>query len=440
MVVSGFVIRLLLAPYTGEADLSTYAESSTTMAYGGGPYTYLIVYPPGWVFLLDLIGHATATLISIQSFLSVPSPIFALRIDIYILQPTSITNPVFSLSEKIPLFVFDFLLALLLYEIALESGASKTAARWAFIAYFLNPLVIFMSAVHGAYDVIPEMLVVASFYLALRGRGLTSGIALGLGVITKVFPIFFLPLLVAVLWRHRGVDESRGIVLRRYAAWAAGVVGMAALVFWPSGLLQGYSGLITVGPTLGENHGGFGIWSWVQIPTFGAVQWELYWNTGLVMVLTTISAVLLAIVVALAYLRRSRTGKTDREWLLAFVATSFVSLIAFAAVQPQYLLWVLPGMIIVAAVERRFRSSIVIVTAAGVIFYLFGLSSPLLFLQPLATYTTLLSWSTITNSILASLDRVGWIALVSSILGSVILAWVAIRASFRVNPLRPSEQ
>ena len=93
-----------------------FASSSVSMLYGNGPYTYLIVYPPGWIYFLNIIGHITQLFVRGNSILVSNEAIVRIFLNINF-DSSWLAVPAYSLVEKSTLWMFDFLTAILLYII-----------------------------------------------------------------------------------------------------------------------------------------------------------------------------------------------------------------------------------------------------------------------------------------------------------------------------------
>ena len=176
VLVIGLLVRYALALYSAEQDSVTFAAASLSMAYGQSPYTYLVFYPPGWVFLLGLIGRSFSLLFGVGSILAVPTGLSQLNGLSYAWYESPFyPTPGFEVFFKSFIFVFDVLNGLLIYIIALERTGNSRAALAGGGLWFLNPLVIFVSAIHGTYDAIPAFLVLLAYYLATKHDFLFAG-------------------------------------------------------------------------------------------------------------------------------------------------------------------------------------------------------------------------------------------------------------------------
>jgi hypothetical protein len=429
VVAAGLSARLLLAPWTGGGDLATYAESATSLGLGGGPYTYLLVYPPGFVDLLGLVGRVAAALLGSPILVGGDPTLLSFAATSSLQWTGSLATPTFAIAEKLPLFALDLASAAVAY-LLIREAFDERRARWALVGVFWNPLLLFLSAVPGEFDILPVFLVLASLYLALHGRGLSSGIALGLGAAIKLFPLFFFPLLLAILWR-RG-DQSPAPRRRPVLTAVLGTSGVVAWIFLPWSTARVYLGILFTGPTVGESHGGFGLWSWVQLPYLTPVNWWLFWHTAPISVVTDVVSIALALVVALFYFRSSREGIEMLRTFGAGVLTAVAALVSMNVVEPQYLLWVLPFLILGSVGSEEYRIPLVTVTLAGLAFLLFGLGGPLYWLEPVVVFTPYLSWATFTQNLAAWAPEAAYVAPICFVVGALAIALASVRAARRL--------
>jgi hypothetical protein len=431
----GLVVRLILAPVSGEGDLEVYAESSVSMLYGQSPYTYLIVYPPGWILLLNVFGHLAAVFVPSDQLLASNPHLQLLNLYLGSTQPTEMFNPVYGLIEKSPLIVFDALTAWLLYRIVLDSGGSTRLARATFAAFFLNPLVIVVSSVHGAYDIMPTFFGLAGLYLLFQRAPLLGGLSLGLGIALKLFPVFLLPLGLAILVRT-SPDARLRSALRPVLYFTAGLAAVLVLVFWPSGLLATYLTIVTTGPTVGQSFGGLGEYSILSIPGLeGARSWFFYhsYDVGLA---TGAIAGTLTLLATYLYVRDGVRPQLDARFGHALLATGFSMLLLFSILQSQYIVWIAPAFVLVGILDRRLRVTYWAVTGLVTIYYIFGLAGPLYFLEPLAVFTPYLSPDAVQGNVLWWLPLDPWIRLATSLPVFALLLFAAYR-SWRQLALRP---
>ncbi|MCI4345581.1 MAG: glycosyltransferase 87 family protein [Thermoplasmata archaeon] len=431
VLLVGTGLRLLLAPLTSQYDPAIFGESSATMALGGGPYTYLIVYPTDWVLVLNLIGRTAALFLPANALVAAPTAVLTLGLTLGGLEPTSYPVPLVALLEKGFVLLFDLAMAGLLYAIVQEWTGDRLKARLVFAAWFLNPFVIIESGVHGAFDVIPTFFVIASFYLWYHDRPLSAGAAFGLGVMVKVYPLLLLPLFGAALLARRDLAPLRRAMSVLW--FGLGTAGIVALSLWPPGIFQQYLQIVGTGPSVGESHGGFGPWSLSAFPGLGGWRRWLFLNTAPVALISTVIAFGLVTLFAVYYARRAPAGSWHAPLTYAAIGSVFAILLSFSVAQPQYLLWILPWLLLAAIVERRFRTVAAAVTLGGSAFYVIGLAGPLYLVQPTAIFTHWISFSLIDAAVLGSPTYGPWVELVTTVSVFLLLVYAALQALRRLR-------
>lgn len=98
---------------------------------------------------------------------------------------------------KLPAVLADVAITGLILDSARRSQWAQRDIWILGLAYALNPISILVSAYHGQFDAIPVMLLLLAWSLWFFGRRLpASAISLGFAVLSKTWPIIFLP----VVW------------------------------------------------------------------------------------------------------------------------------------------------------------------------------------------------------------------------------------------------
>ncbi|NIN70035.1 MAG: DUF2029 domain-containing protein, partial [Anaerolineae bacterium] len=187
MLAVGIVIRLLIAPFTSWTD-DVYPFYRATMDMAGGldPYdTSFFTYPPVWAYILFPLFTIAGLIADPESFAVTVSSIGVTAEATGMLVPT-VTSPLFNFILKLPLIGADVGIALLLYRWGSDSFGPKQG-KTAFILWFLNPMVIWVNAVHGQFDVLPAFFIVASCLLLVRRRFVYAGVAFGLAILLKLY-------------------------------------------------------------------------------------------------------------------------------------------------------------------------------------------------------------------------------------------------------------
>ena len=118
-IIVGFLARILLAIYTSEPDVEAFASSSVSMLYGNGPYSFIIVYPPGWILLLNDVGRVAAFFLQDYAFLRTNSALSDISLKVNFASPW-IVAPTYAIVEKCGVFVFDCLSGMIIVVVALR--------------------------------------------------------------------------------------------------------------------------------------------------------------------------------------------------------------------------------------------------------------------------------------------------------------------------------
>ncbi len=195
------------SPYDAFEKLSY--EARATQGVGWAAYYLYFAYPP----MLIPIYYPFAKLYGL--FYPTEQISFAPATE---LTPYPQVPLLLNLLFKLPIFLADIGIALLLYKMTKRSEKSMKA-------YLFNPLVIFVGAA-WMFDSIAVFFLVLSVYLFERERHDLSAVALSFGFLTKIIPIFALPIFCVEFIRRR----SWGFL--RYALIFGLVSAMLILPFW----------------------------------------------------------------------------------------------------------------------------------------------------------------------------------------------------------------
>lgn len=396
IILIGLLIRAALAVYSSEGDLSVFAEMSSSMLQGGGPYTFINVYPPDWAYLLNLVGRVDVLFQPPSAILS--SPVYPATLSHWFpLEPDAVVSPTYSVVEKSPLWVFDVGTGLLLYHLSKRWPARGLTPKTLFALWFLNPLVILESGMHGDYDVIPVFFLLASFVL-IEGRSHGfAGLALGLAITLKVFPIFLAPLLVVAIWKQQLTTGWRR--LRPMITFGLGVGLAGAVVFWPPGVLSDYLLYSGTGPSVGLNYAGFWVWSLGDLPRYLLIRALLYQDSIAVFWISTFVAVVISLAIGAACFRR-RVATPYSPVFLAYCILAFSAVyLVTPTVQVQYLIWILPFLLLATLADSLYLWAVGAVSTLPSIFYLLGLGGPAYHFEALGLYTQTTTLSALTTSI-----------------------------------------
>jgi len=196
------------SPYETFEKLTYEARATQGVGWSQSQYYMYFAYPP----MLIPIEYPFAKIYG--AFYPTPPVNFAISgVDPYPQVPLAL-NFLF----KLPIILADIGIALLLYKMTKRSEKSM-------IAYLFNPFVIFVSAC-WMFDSIAAFFLLLAAYFFERGRYDLSAISLSFGFLTKIFPIFALPLFCTELIRKRSWK------FLRYALVFGAVSALFILPFW----------------------------------------------------------------------------------------------------------------------------------------------------------------------------------------------------------------
>ena len=201
VLAGAFVFRLILIPSVPvhENDIYRYIWDGKVLASGINPYKYAPAYASIKPAEIDQ-QNDYKKLKSLRD----EDPSFYRRIS-YKYVPTiypPLAQGLFAVSAllargsvwfmKILFVVFDIAIVFLLYNILKLLKHNPLYV----VVYAWNPLVLKEFANSGHYDPLVIFFVVAAVYFILKEKYIFSSICLGLGVLSKLFPLVFIPFLL----------------------------------------------------------------------------------------------------------------------------------------------------------------------------------------------------------------------------------------------------
>lgn len=228
LILIGLALRLLLAPFSSDPnDLQVLYTVTNNLLAGLNVYTTnSFGYPPLWAYI-EFPAYRFASFFASPALLGVHMDTVSVPYHLWNIPPV-ITSPLFNILCKLPLIAADLLIGLIIYNIV-KNKKDEKLARTSFILWFLNPLVIGVVAVQGQFDVLPTLMTVLSFCLFFRRNYFASGIAIGLGALFKIYPVFLVPIYLFFIaaFEIKEVDITKNI-RGVFAGGLKFVVGMLA--------------------------------------------------------------------------------------------------------------------------------------------------------------------------------------------------------------------
>lgn len=298
----GVGARLALAWQSPEAaDTANYRLVAETLRRGGRLYadTHLIYpYPPPWSV-----------------------------VELAALQFSDATGAPFAFWARLPSVLADAAVVLLLYLLGPSRLALRTTGA---LLYALNPLPILVSSVHGQFDAIAVLSVLAAVYFFTAGRRYRAALALMSGIAFKAFPVLVVPVFLLALktWRSR----------LAFAALATGPVAVMLAPFMladPAALFRelfAYSGVADHGWLVPVRALGDGL------ATLGP--------QSLTMMGASKYVFLVGYAFLLCVLALGRTADVSSVLVRAVALVFAAFYVLYGGISSQYLLWLLPFLLL----------------------------------------------------------------------------------------------
>jgi Glycosyltransferase family 87 len=262
------------------------------------------------------------------------------------------------------------------------AGLRATLPHWALALGIVavSPLLLGQMIIYGHYDPWPALLTTSAVAAMVYGRRSLAALVLGLGIAAKLYPVVLLPPLVILAWRRGGGRAAASAVAVTLGTTLAAFLPFLVLApgntWWAlkAQLARGVqiestaSALATaiLNATLKADVEGIH----VPVPTLSVTGDPTGINAAtlagtLVEVLAVGSGVVGAAVLILIWARFARSRASGAEVVLASAA-AVTAVLAFGRVlSPQYLVWVMPLVLLVGG-RRGLAAGVLLVLAAVV--------------------------------------------------------------------------
>lgn len=205
LLIAGIAVRLALAPFLSfNIDLYYWMKTFNLIdagqnLYGIGGYYYTPVW--GYVIgFVDLVAH-TIGVTDLGSFVPEMYPFTGKD---YSIAPI-VTSVSFNALIKLPLILTDAAIAWLIYGFVRRVADGKKAL-FACALWLFCPLTVIESSVHGMFDNISALFLLMAFIACYDRKYVMAGATYSLAVMTKFFPVFFIFLFVAMVLKNEGIS------------------------------------------------------------------------------------------------------------------------------------------------------------------------------------------------------------------------------------------
>ena len=384
------LLRLAIAPFTEHRwdlyvarlwgafmynyGLNPFRPEPVVEQLGGNYLNY--VYPPVWLGIISLI-YPIWLAITHYPFGANPTALFlsglnpdTLRVDnifeayrSFPEQQYAYLLPSLDLMLKLPIIASDILIGYLLYK--LMARTHPGLAKAVVVLWLFNPYTIHNTAVLGEFDAISTLFAVAAVYLVAERRYSLGFGLLALGVGTKIYPIFLLPLLLLFASSRSGI---RTAVKQLLLFMAATFAIFSVFLFIPHGIDTAIEILWTrASPDWFGQNLVSGL-SWFSVV---GVAWE-----GNIPLFPLFFTPLYIYILA-----RFRKAEGSTDDLLAFAAATLLLVyLTYTVVNEQYPYWALPFLLYTTISKNLLRWGYAAFSAIPLLYSL--RSTPLYFLSP----------------------------------------------------------
>ena len=317
-VITGLGIRLAVASFTSHPfDMSVWISQQARF-YNAGLNPLL-----DWKFSLPMMGVLLSTFFPALG----ASRVFGI--------PQVLAQQFWI---KLPFIAADVWIALLLRRSVARATGSERDGRRAGLLWLLNPVAIFYTSVHGQFDALPAALMLLGFLLIQEGRKASAFGAFLLSGTAKYFAFLLVPL----LWAWGGADGGRAgtrTVRVGIATVTVASLGFASVAV--PGLRESLLGGL-VSNVVGSQASLWSVWS----PLTSVDRLGLGW----------VALFFCLYAVVLLNLRMQRpSGPPDPLRFLGAATAVLAVLIALDPfANPQFYIWVMPLLIVLAFARRSF--------------------------------------------------------------------------------------
>lgn len=369
LIFIGFVLRLVLAGTTAwSSDISVWHRSVGDIKSGVGIYTNMgFSYPPGMAVLFYVIYLPIAMLVRPELWGTFSETINIISIKSWLFSPI-ITSPFFNFYTKLPLFIAEIALLYVLYLIYRQEF-SNSRLKLIGLIFYLNPLVIFVSAVHAQFDIFVVLAVAVSVLFIKNEKLFLAGLLLGVATTMKIYAVFlFLPYLDIILFHYYPTYHQRRTISKFAGGFAIPVVLMISfMALQPSSAVSTFARVSTIGFEGSLNLGFINYLPWLH--DFIARN-TIFLNNFMQLGLGLTPLFGLATVHFLIR-KFPRFGLFLLE--SASVTTLFLVYLFSSRTNPTYLIWVLPFMTVLVVAEVISFWNLLGMSLAAILFY-FGVN------------------------------------------------------------------
>lgn len=108
---------------------------------------------------------------------------------------------------RIPLLICDIAILIVLTRLF------KAYQKKILFYYWLSPVLLYISYIHGQLDIIPITFLFLSFYFIYKEKFIFASLVLGLGIATKTNLVIVIPFFVLYIWKIKNTEKIKNAIL-----------------------------------------------------------------------------------------------------------------------------------------------------------------------------------------------------------------------------------
>jgi len=288
---------------------------------------FLFVFPETWIFnhVASLFPDFSIPISALNPRLN-PGPQWGISI---------IPGLLYDFLLKLPLILADALVTIFLFKIVKSEWKDDKTASFVAAAWFLNPIVIWVSSGWGMNDSLPALFTVLSLYFVLKGKNSSSVFSLVVATLLKFYALaIFIPLL-AIIWRRSGF---RAMLISLVPSTILAALASLPLLFVTNPLSY-----VEPASSAASQYAGFSVWTSL-------------WLTGSAPNVSAVAAVLTGIsLIASYYFLLKKQSQHDKLTIVScfFLIPIIALLLFYKFVGENYIVWLIPFSAILTAKSRR---------------------------------------------------------------------------------------
>ncbi len=366
----GLFIRLILAGISSwNNDIHVWYSFAADLKNHVGVYTNrTFSYPPGLAIILAIIYFPLTIFSGPDQWGKFSLAVDKLSANSLLFHPI-INSPFFGFYTKIPLFLAEIALLYIFY-LTYRNTIFTDKLKILALVFYLNPLIIFLNAVHAQLDVFVVLTVVISVYFFRKKSFLFAGLFLGAATTMKLYPGFlFLAYLYIIFFEARNWSGSIKKAILFVLGFIFPVGSMLVYMhFVPAASVSTFARVDTIGFE-GSLNLAFINYLPPLVPFISK-------NSSILVKIMQYCLFTVPFIGLLSAIYINKKLPRLRPYILESVSVIIIFLIFLfsSRTNPNYLVWVMPFLLIVYTVGAISFSNIASISLAALLFY-FGVHS-----------------------------------------------------------------